>query len=792
MLRDNITLTISTRPLRLVFVIHSREDIARATHLFTHVWGGSSNIIIPSPQTDDDVTLFNQAIQRFDPDIVFFSAKEMTKREVNALQYIACEKVSITDETISQHSLGEEFLRVGNGVLSHSGLVLDAQYPSGLPKSNIHLLDSDESDLNLRILYGTPTHLFRQYLSNRLNSRVLRKPKDVLETCKLSVLAAHFETPISLSLSGLTRNYSLIDVSPLGGALAVEYKTLYIFPNDDSISVACAFWNLRGLTSSENKILLSMNDFLSNNMDLFALLLQVYNFDQVIIVAKVNEVGAQNLYDLAISSLDTHVAKAKVQIIYDGFDYSLPSTHLSFGFPETSTRVIGDDDSVRFIPRPPVGHDKKDKLFGFDCKLRSSHGQTLSLPSSQQMAVFLRNELQRLQNAKTNKDNMGTFWLRSKPAVRPHFEGIAGSTTPGQECLIFLHEDEAWITGLFDTANIRIEPNRHTQYARGFIKKFGGISKTLALIRFGGQRIIQALSMQQAAQCGMVAAHIVSTLKDKLGIDQKKAQEIVGRSLPELLSAGLVKRGVALTCPICNLRAWYSINNLDEFIECMGCAEHFQLNNKKLDYSYVANELAERFVTAGGEALLVTAATLLLIQPSALIQFGGDLYKGNEKSNFAEIDLVVLSREAFILVECKSFGTIDNKALTEIHESTSRAIEAASIVGATDVVVGVVAKGNIEEIHPAIVKLVMEGKTKGIDVNLILNGDFFLHGASEPTDISKISFYKRSNLTTPKYVGEVKTSYGIGGRMGATNTEILKKWAEEMSVVSSATGNTSS
>lgn len=50
-----IALKVKPRPLRLVYLVRNREDLINAVTLYTHVWGGAANAILPIPENNEDI-----------------------------------------------------------------------------------------------------------------------------------------------------------------------------------------------------------------------------------------------------------------------------------------------------------------------------------------------------------------------------------------------------------------------------------------------------------------------------------------------------------------------------------------------------------------------------------------------------------------------------------------------------------------------------------------------------------------------------------------------------------------
>lgn len=346
--------------------------------------------------------------------------------------------------------------------------------------------------------------------------------------------------------------------------------------------------------------------------------------------------------------------------------------------------------------------------------------QKLIFSKTRSTSILLSNSLNNIEYYEEKRID----FERAIP-VRATDTGIAGTAIVGKECGVYVHSDSTLITRYIkDKANIDLKSNRHTRYAQWFVNRLGGLKKIRSLVLKGGLEILVALCSNDAEQSGMEFSSIVNFLRDKIGMSHQEAENKVKPQLPYLLSVGLVRRGYSLKCPICDLEEWYSVDQLNEFIVCKGCIEKFQLPGlDKYKFSYKPDELSVRIVQTGGVAVLMSVHPLIGASPQPFIQFGGDLFEPSARKNFADIDLIVLVGNTFIIVERKYYPIIyESKQIKDIVDSLEKNVEIAEKIRSQIIILGIVNniqksdENLIQELHNAIDSITRKASEKGIKV----------------------------------------------------------------------------
>lgn len=790
-----VTLKLQSRPLRCVYLVENREELLDAIALFTHIWGGAANAILPVPNSNEEMTSFYVTLNCINPDYVFVP-KELPAQVAKSLQKLSALTIPISNHHVNQHinDTGNNLLRLSSGSLSHIGSVLSEIYKTPLEDSDVYFIDSKGTfRLELGLHLGLPSQNYQRFLSKRLKAHSFSEPESVADLLRICLTATKMTNPSILTLLRTTRsssiNFYLMQID--------DAETLCLFLDDGkTLGIATAFWNCKWL-SPVNKIFLPRDAFLE---DIKAHALKILEFMPSIraihITTPLDREAALDLYNHLKKIFSDAGRDLLVKIIYGDFHFDWVPGTLSSGSTANFTRIITSEGCVRFDPTTPIGHEKNDFNFGYDVEVKFASGRRFFSPKSLTGSRLLANELWRLEYSEKNEDNLGKYWLRLNPTVRAGVKGIAGTAVPGRECSFYIHPDHVVITEHLKDVNLELKPNQHTRYAQGLVKRLGGIEDVVELINDGGSEIISALASRRDLARRSYAEDIISFLKKKRSFNEKDAKSLLNRKLQPLLASSLLRRGYSVTCPNCNLCNWFLLEEVREFVECKGCADKFQLPLHGLKFAFEPNELATQLIQEGGLAVLITAACIksILDSSSSFIQFGGDLFPSNSKVNTNEVDLFWLTDDAFIIAECKSFFDLSEqtdaqklqKRIEKIRESVEKNINLAKRINAQVVLLGIAT--NFDEI-PGLFEVVLSlaefAETQGIALHLVLNGKIHLKGSSESFEPREI---KVSHLLLPEEsmqnewsVGESPDNYGgTVGANGLCDQEVLRCWITEL------------
>jgi hypothetical protein len=576
----------------------------------------------------------------------------------------------------------------------------------------------------------------------------------------LELVRTYFNTPLDVTTVSCRPNLSfgLRELThPLGGVLNQNTNTFFVFLQDAAdLSTCCAFWNAQSADSSNKCILPKESIQLAFDI-LVRLVSPTRRIDTWVVISELDESNAVSLHrDLCQILIEVN-STAKVWVMRSGFAYSRPPLRLRSNNASSITVMPGVDSSVRFIPPKPENADPR-TLFGFDAEVSVSSADKLSLPPTIESSVLLSNPTWRIERCDGNVQDLGRLWLRTGFPIRARRDGIAGTLTPEEQAEFYLPSSDELVTRIFRAKNINVEPNRHTRYAMGTLRMLGNLDDALRFARTGGLLVLEPLLMERASQAGLSESTILELLRGKFGIGSDVIQRISGETISRLLSSGLIRRGLALTCPQCDLREWYAIEDLTELVECSGCRNWFQLPRSRFAFNYRVSELPRRLLENGGRAVVTTAAALDAMSGGHFLFLGGNLLELSEKTVFAEIDLVCATTDVLAIVECKDYADITvERHQREAIGGLNKLLDLAPRLSANVVGLGIVSPKWNDSIFKKVVEVAEQAKVSGIAVHLWLNGKLHGFGDSMPLDTARVSF---EQLLVPGDTSEVLHSVG--------------------------------
>lgn len=803
-LEREVTLKLKSRPLRCVYLVRNREELLDAIALYTHIWGGTANAILPMPENEEEIESFSNTLEDINADYIFVPRENLPSQISKLLEELPIIVRPISKIEIEQYinDIKKGQLNLLSGFLPHIRLILSAVHQNFLKKSDIYLVDEGEHfSLEIALHLGLPSQLYREYLLNYLGANTFPHPANIEQLLKISLVVTKLFNTFDATLVTNTKSWNFLDDYL---TRTNDEETLCLFlDNGQDIGIATAFWNCRWIFP-KNKIFLPKKEFLKEIKTYALQILQFMPYIRAIyVMTPCNEEEALELHKCLNNAFVDAGREILVKIVYEGFRFDRAMGTLYSGEITNFTRTITSENSVRFNLHTPIGLEKGKFAIGYDAEVRFKSGKYFFSPNTLTGSHLLTNELRRLEYFEQNRDSYGDYRklriLRYGFPVRARARGISGVASTGKECSFYIHPDNVVITQHLKDVGLELKSNQHTRYAKGLVKRLGGLNKVLNLFNNGGFEIMSALASRRTEARGIYEEGIRDFLCKQYNFSSTDANYLINQKLKPLLASGLIRRGYSLKCTHCDLPNWYLLEEIREILECRGCAENFQLRLCGIKFAYELNELANKLIQEGGLAVLKTAALLKRIPNSSfnLIQFGGDLFPIGSKVNTNEVDLFLMTENAFIIAECKSFHNLKSerdkqeleKRIKKIETSLAKNIDLAKRIDVKVVVLGIATNLEISEISKLfdiVAELAQTAKKQGIAVHLALNEKIYLMGRKngfEPREIDYIDdlLIKKETTLNEYCVGESPSQYGGAiGINGLFDEEVLKQWISEL------------
>jgi len=154
-------------------------------------------------------------------------------------------------------------------------------------------------------------------------------------------------------------------------------------------------------------------------------------------------------------------------------------------------------------------------------------------------------------------------------------------------------------------------------------------------------------------------------------------QQIATALISWLLKKGLIFRGLELTCPECGTQAWYSLDEIGNLFECVGCraAQPFDRMPNDAPWRYRINQLLASALDQGVLQGILTAHDLQVWET-----FGSTAYllpnvilsDATTGRQVIEFDLLGFMDGEWIAAECKAWGDVSAYELHALRRTLDR------------------------------------------------------------------------------------------------------------------------
>jgi len=224
---------------------------------------------------------------------------------------------------------------------------------------------------------------------------------------------------------------------------------------------------------------------------------------------------------------------------------------------------------------------------------------------------------------------------------------------------------------ILQSAGYRVTPNAKGRYINGLIRLMGDLPAMdflrddymIRLLSNAQLRKGKAFTYKQLQQLANPQEHI----------DRFQAQ------MQTLTAQGMFLRGYGLTCPVCDLEAWYSLSEVGEHVTCQGCRFDFQMP-LTLPFAYRPNRLLAEALKSGAMTILLTALWLYQQDNNLTWQTESVVHQGDLTT---DIDILAQVNDDLWLIECKDNFKTSDKALDDLLDQLRAGLQIADDIGAT-------------------------------------------------------------------------------------------------------------
>jgi len=654
---------ISTRPLRLAFIIHIDTPKAQLLKYLEYnaiIWGGFYNVFIPS----DGQTLREdwwRVLTDHDPDGIILCGEissSLTEEICTRIQPYHVWEWS--DDVAENHRLGVDGLEnmpmwplmfhlyQSSRPISQSNVRIP-QIESGYPyreyvTAQFGALPEEYVELCTEALQGKfvkfDANDFSRYLTCLAEFEGRLSPIQMTKSYLSTTSAGVLDTGFTIVLVGDTYVPDFCLFSNLRMQPPLASKGTFVFP----ISVLRSRRNLEALADWCNEIARGTNHI-------------------TLASATVDKRRLVRLKERLKDYLDPQIEI--VDIWFSEFRTSRFRAHDA----EIREELVLEDRGFRFkTPRPSFGEHIRGGRWVVDIDLGEKGPKATGyLPPryARLNSLLCGNPADWLVRA-----NRG-FWLRLANEqlscrVNRITEYIRGKLPTDEELFISLLRSKGYEAVTTDRC----------RYAAGIIGVMGGLQELEILRNPRVRDLFYAMQDGTAYTPG----EMMSFLKpDSKPDDHERAHSLIA----DLAIKRVLLRGYKIKCPACDLTRWYPASDIAEVMPCAGCLTQIQPPTEA-PFHYRLNELVARGIDQGAMPVLLTVLFLQALARASFVFVPGIAVR--KKGHEVDLDLVASCDGYLILVECKDLKALsesgDKGSIKEICDQLTDVAEVAQQVGA--------------------------------------------------------------------------------------------------------------
>jgi hypothetical protein len=768
-----------TRPIRFAYLVRNVAEFVAAVKFYTHSWGGSSNIILPLPQTKYQAGLFEHALYKFDPDLIIHVDDDMPEIASKVLRDMTAPLAKVGDpEFIDQfvENQGRAFYQERR--FPHMMDILELHKITG--KDLVCISNEAGLEQGLTVQAGMPGVAYLEEIKKENRVVYVKSVESYTDQLRASILVSASKTVRSLTLEGVRPSWDL-DY----GSMLRSNNFLYIYlykPSD--VEIWSTYWNQSGYVS-ENKLLLPRDGFLDNlDAVVNCVMGMSTKFKYVRLVLNTTRSSAIHLQKIVADAFnETGERKIDIDVIYDGDIYHIEPTQLAWKKPFRTSQII-DDSLLRFDPVIPNGFDGTPLAFAFDASLTTKDGIGVGLPDTIISSRILTFGTKRLEQFDYKYDSVESWF--PYPRVRSTHRGISAvaASRLKDESIVdasfFLPPDEDVVQSYVYQSGFSLVPNEAAHYAKVFLRK----------IKFTGNRS-ESFDELEVASCLIGARYenvtctmkqIVDRFANVRGCEKPEAQGVINKTLPKLLHVGVVRRGYSIKCEHCMYTDWYPIEEVGEVVKCIGCGED-TVTPLQTVFKFRLSELTRQFFQRGGRAVVNTLWLFSQRGIPGIGSIGGEIVPIGKRKSIADVDVILLTVDEVGVVECKDWKVIREQGKNKLQASIQGLIGAAVRLGASSAYLSIATSEPSEKIIKYIKPFYKNARSQGVALRLIVNERLYEFRVRKGKMIvndfdlktSKIYRYtnRRDSIIGEKYRNHGGSGHGI--YYGATDIETIKR-----------------
>jgi hypothetical protein len=299
---------------------------------------------------------------------------------------------------------------------------------------------------------------------------------------------------------------------------------------------------------------------------------------------------------------------------------------------------------------------------------------------------------------------------------------------------ITLPDDERLFRSLLASKEYQAETTDKCRYVNGMINLLGGYEQAKVLKDPGLQELLNAM------QDGTAFTLLEMNHFFKPGGKQSQHQKIESIAA-DLALKGIFLRGYRLQCPACDLRRWYSLNEMAETMRCAGCLTRLQ-PPLEAPFHYRLNELFVRGIEQGAIPLLLTILVLSRLGHESYLFVPGLKIANRSKAVDIDVDIIAACNGHLVVAESKDLqGSYTPKSIRKLIDQLHGIAHVAQDIGARIVVVGAMLKEVPQELDGAVHNMRQEYPDLAIHLALradLERGYLALGGSETPVKVSDL------------------------------------------------------